>query len=263
MAVNPLLAEAVTIVLSLHKLETNSRKRRLGDLEKLLVSIWNKLTTIRESRETRDLFETREVSRTSYSNLHLYCCPRPPFPSMLVYSVPDAAVIDLILVSIRFFIHFHFYVPVQEIGAHFEQLEAEFERVGIIDNGSYDMCRIFAAAEETFGQDPGNGNLIPLFYVLVAAGFKCPNFVRPWLWHKLAHFEETGATFVELMRRKLAIYWGLPELSRERFSSLKDVPLENRREDVNADTIGRAASAAGQEDSKEFEGMESCTMDEF
>jgi hypothetical protein len=125
------------------------------------------------------------------------------------------------------------------------------------------MCRIFAAVEETFGQGPSNGSLIPLFNVLVAAGFKCPNFLRPWPWHKLAHFEQTGATFVELMRRKLAIYWGIPELWQERFSSLKDVPLENRQEDVNADTIGRAASAAGQEDSKEFEGMESCTMDEF
>jgi hypothetical protein len=64
-AANPLLAEAITIVLSLQTLEPNSRKPRLADLERLLTSIWNKLSTIRESRETRDLFETHEVSLTS------------------------------------------------------------------------------------------------------------------------------------------------------------------------------------------------------
>ena len=250
----PLVADAITIVLSLSKLRPKQRKASFATLEKLLLYTWRRLTDIRESPRSLGLFETYEQPLELYSSRHLQCCPVPPFPSLLVYVYPPASMLDQNIIAMRSYIYEYCYIPAkQATGLRIEKFEEEF-RQRPHDQFAYDICRAFAAAEDAVGHNPAS--LMPLFYSLIAAGSTCPNYLRPWLWHKLAHFEDYGATFVIPLKKMLSIHWDIPELWDGDFSSLKAAPLENRGGLLSADTIGAAANVAGLEDSKGYELME-------
>ena len=177
---------------------------------------------------------------------HSECCPRPPFATFLVFRYPPAAILALIILSMRHYIRTHLYIPARQAGVYIDVLEQEFSRVHL-DQYAYQLCRTFAAIEDSYGSNPSV--LLPCFYPLVSAGFHCPKDLRPWLWHKLAHFEDSCKSYVEPVRKQVAIFWDMPELLSDDFSSLKAKPLANRREELNADTIDFAAGFVVIEDS--------------
>ena len=255
----PLVADAITIVLSLSKLRGKQRIASCATLEKILLYTWRRLTDIRESPQSMEVFQTYEQPLESYSSRHLQCCPLPPFPSLLVYAYPPASMLDHNIIAIRSYIYDHCYIPAKQVtGLRIEKLEEEFHRRRL-DQFAYNICRTFAGVEDVAGQN--SASLIPFFYSLILAGFTCPNYLRPWLWHKLAHFEDHGTTFIAPLKKKLSIYWDIPELWDRDFSSFKAAPLGNRRGAVSADTIDAAANVASLEDSKGFELMEGEMME--
>lgn len=103
-AIIPTLNEATLTVISLPRLHPKQRSDSVDALKKNITFIWESLTTIKESPVWSTLFGTTEVGLDSYSKLHSGCCPRPPFSSLLKYSYPSAAILDLMITSIRQFV---------------------------------------------------------------------------------------------------------------------------------------------------------------
>ena len=241
----PSFVEAALTVVSLNQLHGKQLTDTVDALEKNIWSLWDSLIRIKESPVWSSLFDATEVSLDSYSKLHSGCCPQPPFRSLLKYAYPPAAIFDLNITSMRQFVLIHMYVPAQQAGCHIEILDQEIERFGI-HHRAYDMCRIFAAIEEAFENYPGA--LMPCFYPILMAGFSCTSELREWFWHKLAHFEELGSTFIEPCKRQLAIFWGMPELTTRGFVAMKRIgPLENAREGLDSEALDEAGKVALQE----------------
>lgn len=228
---------------SLKRLHGKQLADAVASLEENISVVWTTLDRIKKSPESAQLFEAMEVGAASYSLRHSSCCPPLPFHSVLQYAYPPAAGLDLVIAAIRQFIRCHLYVPAQQFGCHIELLEQEFRRVRI-DQTAYEMCRIFAAVEETFGHFPGA--LMPHFIPFIMAGFFCNVEVRPWFWHKLVHFEELGSTFIEPHKRQLAVFWGTPELAKRSFKSLKIQPLE-KQDWPDSEAVNEAGRVASEE----------------
>jgi hypothetical protein len=130
------------------------------------------------------------------------------------------------------------YVPAKRVGCHIELLEQEIEKVGS-HQLAYEICRAFAAIEEGYAGYPGA--LMSCFFSFIMAGFSCGVELREWFWHKLAHFEELGSTFIEPCKRQLAILWGMPELTTRGFVAMKRIgPWENVREEIDSESLDEA-----------------------
>lgn len=259
----PAFNKIIVTIASLNHLYGKQLDNAVESLEKNITFVWDSITKIKESPQSSQLFETIEVGLDEYSPKHAGCCPTPPFHSLLKYVYPPAAYLDLMILAMRGFIRCHLYIPAQRVGCHVEMLEQEFRRVQM-EHVAYEMCRMFAAIEEALDDHPGA--LMPCFNAFIMAGFNCDVGLRPWLWHKLAHFEELGSTFIEPNKRQLAILWGMPELPTRGFTSFKIEPLENRMEDcLDSEVIDEAGKAASEESPgrPEVVDQESLDLDEM
>ena len=203
-------------------------KDEVRTLEQNISFVWNFLTTLLESPEASSVFEADEVPAESYSSRHALCCPLPPFSSIFRFTYPPAALVKIVLLSTRAYLRSAIYKAARQAGCRIDAFETPNNRIRM-DEIVSDICRTFAAIEETFGGYAGA--LIPVFYPFVTIGFICKRHYRPWYWHKLGHYEELGS-YIDPVKRMVAIFWGMPELLTKGFTSFKIVPLENRREAI-------------------------------
>jgi hypothetical protein len=97
-------------------------------------------------------------------------------------------------------------------------LEKELEKS---QQHMYDIARMFTAIEEEFQGYPSA--LMPHLRPFIKVGSGCSEELRESFWHKLAHFEELGSTFIEPVKRQLAILWGIPELAPRGFVAMKRI----------------------------------------
>jgi len=237
----PAYIEAIVTVMSLKNLRGQQLIDAAALLERDISLAWETLDRVKESPRSAQLFETMEVGLDTYSLRHSKCCPSPPFHALVRYLYPLAATLDLMIMAMRASLRTYMYVPARQAGCYIETLEQELQR---IDTLAYEMCRTFAAIEEAVPDFPGS--LMPFFTPFLTVGFCCKVELRSWFWHKLAHFEELGSTFIEPNKRQLAIFWGMPELLVKGFTSMKIEPLENREENdqfksADLDEAGKVA----------------------
>jgi hypothetical protein len=62
------------------------------------------------------------------------------------------------------------------------------------------------------------------------------------------HFEELGSTFIEPVKRQLAIFWGIPELSTKGFVAMKNIgALQNVRKELDSEALREARKVALEE----------------
>jgi hypothetical protein len=95
------------------------------------------------------------------------------------------------------------------------------------DNAGYsclELCRTYAGVEDLFYDTPED--LLPCFSALVTASFFCPKYLREWLWYKLAHLETLTAYTCEPVKKRLSVYWDMPELVIDGFAGWKADPPE-------------------------------------
>jgi hypothetical protein len=127
------------------------------------------------------------------------------------------------------------YPPVKVEGVEIErcEIESQFDQYH-----AREMCRGYAAIEDEFEGDLTY--LLASFRLLSVAGFALPKELRRWYWFKMAHFERLAPTYVEPVRRYVAVLWGIPELLAMGFES--SLPSENRITALTADDIDAAAT---------------------
>jgi hypothetical protein len=243
-AILPALMDATITGMTLNQLRGQQLTDTVDAVEKNVESVWESLNRINNSAAWSPLFETTEVPLDTYSTLHSNCCPPPPFRSLVKYDYPPAASLDLFILSVRRFIHRQIYMPVQKAGCRFDWFETELERVGPYEI-TYEMSRIFAAIEEDYQGYPGA--LMPHLRPLNMVGSACDGDLREWFWHKLAHFEESGSTFIEPVKRQLAIFWGIPALLTRGFVAMKSSGPQNVRKDLDSEALRDAGEVALQE----------------
>ena len=203
-------------------------KDEVRTLEQNIVFVWDFLTKLLESPEASSVFEAEEVPAESYSSRHARCCPIPPFSSIFRFTYPPAALVKIVLLSTGAYLRSAMYKAARQAGCYIDAFETPNNRIRM-EEIVYDICRTFAAIEESLREYPGA--LIPVFFPFVTIGFICKRQYRPWYWHKLGHFEELGS-YIDPVKRMVAIFWGMPELLTKGFTSFKIVPLENRREAI-------------------------------
>jgi len=246
-AILPALIEAFLTVMSLNRVHGKQRTDTINVLGQSSVSLCEHITNIKESPAWSVLFETTEVDLDAYSKLHSECCPPLPFRSLLKYNYPPAAGLDILMLASLRLVHRHIYTPVKRAGCPIEMLEKELEKS---QQHTYDMARMFAAIEEEFQGYPGA--LMPLFRPFIMVGSGCSGELREWFWHKLAHFDESGSTFMEPMKRQLGILWGIPELATRGFMAMKSIgpSLQTVRQEVDPEAFREAGKVALEEPSE-------------
>jgi hypothetical protein len=260
-AILPVLMEAFLTVMSLNHVHGKQRTDTINALGQSSVILHEHLTKIKESPAWSVLFETTEVDLDAYSRLHSGCCPPPPFRSLLKYNYPPAAGLDILMLACLRLVHRHLYTPVKEAGCPIEMLEKELEKS---QQHTYDIARMFAAIEEEFQGYPGA--LMPHArpFVMIGSGCSGDPELREWFWHKLAHFEESGSTFLEPLKRQLAILWGLPDLALRGFAAMKRIgpSLQTVRQVVEPEAFGEVGKLALEEPSDRPPVVEKDDLDE-
>jgi hypothetical protein len=182
------------------------------------VSLCEHVTKILESPAWSVLFETTEVDVDAYSRQHSACCPPPPFRSLLTYTYLPAAGLEILIRACLRLVHWQIYTPIKQSGCRIEILEKGLEKS---QEDMHEIARIFAAIEE---ENQGYlGGLVPHLRAFNLVGSGCSGVLREWVWHKLAHFEESGSTFLEPVKRQLAILWRIPELATRGFVDMKGI----------------------------------------
>jgi hypothetical protein len=240
----PAIMAGTLTVMTLNQLRGQALRDTVDAVEKDIESVWGTMNRVKNSAAWSPLFETTEVPLETYSKLHSSCCPPPPFQSHLKYGYPPAASLDLFILSVRRFIHRQIYMPVQNAGCRIEWFEKELESHGPYEI-TYEMSRIFAAIEEEYQDYPGG--LMPHLRPFNMIGSACTGDLREWFWHKLAHFEESGSTFIEPVKRQLAIFWGIPELVTLGFSAMKTMGQRSVRQEIDSKALREAGEVALQE----------------
>jgi hypothetical protein len=241
----PAIIEAMLTVMSLNHVHGKERTDTIKALGQSSLSLCEHVTKIKESPAWSVLFETTEVGLDAYSGLHSGCCPPPPFRSLLKYNYPPAAGLEILMLAFLRLVHRQIYTPVKQAGYRIEMLEKELEKS---HQYTYEIARIFAAIEEEFQGYPGA--LMPHLRPFNMVGSACSGELREWFWHKLAHFEESGSTFMEPVRRQLAIFWGIPELATRGFMALKSIgPSQIVRQHLDPEALREAGKVALEEPS--------------
>jgi hypothetical protein len=243
----PTIIEAFLTVMSLTRVHGKQRTDAINALGRSSVSLCEHITKIKESPAWSVLFETTEVDLDAYSRLHSDCCPSPPFRSLLKYNYPPAAGLDILMLASLRLVHRHIYTPVKQAGCRIEMLEKELQKS---QQHTSDLARMFAAIEEEFQGYPGA--LMPHLRPFIMVGSGCSGELREWFWHKLAHFEESGSTFMEPVKRQLAILWGIPQLAKRGFVGMKRIgpSLQTVRQEVDPEAfveVGKLALEAPSE----------------
>ena len=226
-AILPAFIEAFLTVMSLNRVHGKQRTDTINVLGQSSVSLCEHITNIKESPAWSVLFETTEVDLDAYSKLHSECCPPLPFRSLLKYNYPPAAGLDILMLASLRLVHRHIYTPVKRAGCPIEMLEKELEK----------SCP---------------GALMPLFRPFIMVGSGCSGELREWFWHKLAHFDESGSTFMEPMKRQLGILWGIPELATRGFVAMKSIgpSLQTVKQEVDPEAFREAGKVALEEPSE-------------
>lgn len=243
----PTIIEAFLTVMSLNRVHGKQHADAINVLGQSSISLCEHLTKIKESPAWSVLFEKTEVDLDAYSRLHSDCCPPPPFHSLLKYNYPPAAGLDMLMLACLRLVQRHIYTPVKHAGFPIEMLEKALEKSR---QQTYDIARIFAAIEEEFQGYPGA--LMPHLRPFIMVGSDCSEELREWFWYKLAHFEESGSTFMEPLKRQLAILWGIPELAPRGFVAMKRIgpSLQTVRQVVDPEAfreVGKLALEAPSE----------------
>jgi hypothetical protein len=104
-----------------------------------------------------------------------------------------------------------------------------------------ELCRTYAGVEDLFYDT--QDNLLPCFSALVTASFFCPEYLREWLWYKLAHLETLTPYTSEPVKKRLSVYWGMPELVIDGFGGWKADPPERKIGEVSAEIIDLVSRA--------------------
>ena len=230
----PHIIDTLAAIPQLKTLNGDTRANVIDQLETNLLHVRRTLEDLIMSSRFTKLVETIETGFPWLSR-HSECCPDLPFPPFR-FLFPQAGTLRLSVLSLRNYLRVILYGPIRASGVVIEELELDCK---FTEDYAYEICRSFAAIEDEFGEDMAP--LMSCFYTLVMAGFTCPEELRMWLWHKLAHFEEYGLRHMDMVKKNLSVVWGMPELLTQSFNSWKQRPLENRVEVLNADVIDDAA----------------------
>lgn len=230
----PHMADVLATIPQLSTLTGASRAKTIAYLESELIYILDYLATVRASPYATELLQTVETG-FPLKTRHSECCPALPFPPYR-FLYPTAGMLLLCFLSLPNYVRIILYGPIRAAGSQIEKLETECR---LAESYAYEICRGYAAIEDEFGYDATD--LLPCFNLLAMAGFSVPKELRKWLWHKLAHFEQLGPSFIEPVKKNLSVVWGMPELLTQSFDVWKEKPIENRIEHLNADDIDTAA----------------------
>jgi hypothetical protein len=228
------MADAIATIPALNGSVGEKRAKTIVYLESKLIYIFNHVVTLKNSQLVKQLLQTIEVG-FPWKTRHSTCCPPLPFPPFR-FLYPPAGMVFICLQAIRNYVQTILYPPLKAHGVRIEMLELESE---FDELNSYEMCRAYAAIEDEFGDD--SSRLLSCFRPMSVAGFSCPQELRSWYSHKLAHFERIGPKYVEPVRRYLSVMWGIPELLTMDFETWKQTSLENPMMALTVNDIDTAA----------------------
>jgi hypothetical protein len=234
LTVIPSMIDAIATIPELNRSVGNKRAKTILYLESKLIYIFDHVITLKNSRLVKELLQTIEVG-FPWKTRHSTCCPQLPFPPFR-FLYPPGGMVFICLQAIRNYVQTVLYPPLKANGVRIEKLELESE---FDEHNAYEMCRAYAAIEDEFGDDPSC--LLSCFRPLSVAGFSCPQELRRWYWHKLAHFERLDPKYVEPVRRYLSVMWGMSELLTMDFESSKLTSLENPMITLTVEDIDTAA----------------------
>jgi hypothetical protein len=236
LALVPYLADVLSTIRELKDLQGQKLITTLFQLEKDLLDVYRQWKTLSESSSVSQITQVVEINPALYPYKHQKCCPPPPITPYR-FNYPPGGILKLSLLSIHNYILLMHYSPIRDIGVRIDTLEDEYEK---IDDYAYEICRGYTAVEDEFEVDD-SAPLIGCLGPLINVGFVCPQELRPWLWHKLAHFDRCGP-YIKVMKKNISVFWGLPELLTEGFEFWKASPLENRKSYLKIDDIEVAAT---------------------
>jgi hypothetical protein len=235
----PHLADVLVTIPQLKNFQGERPAQSLRSVETDLVYSWNRLNELAEFLCTSNALDIIRID-VSYTSRHSRCCPRLPFESYL-FRYPSAGLLQLMILAMRNYIATILYAPLRDAGLRIELLEKNCDEKSV-EQRTREMCQTFAALEHAYIDAPYV--LLPTFYAIVIVGFTAREELRRWLWHKFAHFEESGALYVNPVKKNLSILWNTPELVSQGFAFWKSRPLGNRRSVVDIDVIDLTVKVA-------------------
>ena len=235
----PYLADILVTMSQLKELATVERLEAQIQIKHDLVFVQNQLKEIRESKIASGLLQLTEDNVAPYPTRHCDCCPPPPF-SPCTMTFPAAALLRVHLLALHNYMVIVLYGPIRDTGICIDSLETE---QNTLERYSLEIARTYAAVEDALADELGS--MLPWFNPLAMACFSCPENLRMWLWHKLAHFEESGRRDLEPLKKMLAVFWGIPDLLTKGFRS--EALLEGELKTLRVDDITLAAKIVAEE----------------
>ena len=229
----PQMAKVLTTLPRLKTLDGEDRFRAAMMLQSQLELFERDLKGFVEYPHVKDVFESIDLTPPSPCN-HTTCCPERPF-TPLVLEFPPAGFLKMTVLAIQAYNKTCLWPPIQkELGLRDTFLP--------LDTIAIEIMRTFAGLEYMFGDC--YDALFPCFSPLSIAGMTCPLKMRPWLWHKLSHFEQLGEYVFIPLKKRLAFLWNLPKLSKEGFGAWRCCPPDHAVRDLDVGDIALVSQMA-------------------
>jgi hypothetical protein len=236
----PHLADVLATTPCLKDLTGDTKARTVANLKNLLLYARKRIKEIMSIPLVVEMMQTVKLDKDYTPVRHRECCPPPPF-TQYALAFPAVGYLKIMCLSLPSYIRLYLYTPLRQAGLRIDAFEEEYHSEPLEDR-AYEICRVYAAIEDTFGEDLSD--LLPCSNHLAIVGFTCPEELRLWLWHKLAHFEKVGNLSMEPLKKSLSVVWGMPELLTDGFEHWKWSPLENRKKSLILGDINEATAFA-------------------